>query len=80
MGYIVQQDMELEINGRKKKFKQGIEYQWDVYIKTNPGLFKKVKNFIPSKVIVLDCGTSADKQISLLWDFDKIAEKEQHND
>lgn len=62
MSYIIDKETELEIAGRKKVFKINVEYQWDIYIKTYLDKFTVVKNPNFANEIILDCGSSLDKE------------------
>jgi hypothetical protein len=49
---------ELDIQGRKKKFIEGTDYYWDIFIKTYIEKFTETTGAIPPREVIIDCGNS----------------------
>lgn len=63
---------ELDIQGRRKKFLEGVDYHWDVFIKTYIEKFTETTEAIPPREVIIDCGNSILSEEILELDANKI--------
>ena len=79
--YTALEDVTLTVLERKKTFKKGRLYNWDVFIKVYGEYFKANGDLTPVIDIILDCGNSLiDEEDMYLFDFNDLYSRGRADD
>lgn len=79
--YAALENITLTVLNRKKTFKKGILYNWDVFIKVYGEHFELDGDLTPVIDIILDCGNSLiDEEEMYLFDFNDLYSRGRADD